>query len=388
MDVREFSKALGEIDEGYCAQALAYQPRRHRRPLWAAAACVCLVAALTLALVLPGRGGDFVLQAYALTQDEAGQVTLRELLLDQEDVWGGYYDGENLYINVALGCRGEDLKEVTFSVEQGFLARQACRSCSRRKTCPSSLWARSSGWPCGAMTLKFWGNQATVPAEELEDTLLFWGTATEDPHAHPQAVTVTAQATFVSGRQQTEQLTVDLSGMGAVSGQLLSPEDLEEARAESAYYETLPLEDCILVEDSVTDVEDEYEYSVEGTAIGIRCGRRTWTRTASSAAACLGSGPRGAQRLSAGDLPASGRHLTGHGLPGAPGAGIPRDLRGEKKERTACAVRSFCHFIPPSSPAPSDRRGAHPGTAPPGGCRRQGRSPGSAPRSPPGPGPQ
>ena len=101
MDVREFSKALGEIDESYCAQALAYKPRRHKRPLWAAAACVCLAAALTLALVLPGRGGDFVLQAYALTQDEAGQVTLQELLLDEEDVWGGYYDGENLYINVA-----------------------------------------------------------------------------------------------------------------------------------------------------------------------------------------------------------------------------------------------------------------------------------------------
>ena len=79
MDVREFSKALGEIDEGYCAQALAYKPRRYKRPLWAAAACVCLAAALTLALVLPGRGGDFVLQAYALTQDEAGQVTLQEL---------------------------------------------------------------------------------------------------------------------------------------------------------------------------------------------------------------------------------------------------------------------------------------------------------------------
>ena len=51
MDVREFSKALGEIDEGYCAQALAYKPRRHRRPLWAAAACLCLIAALTLALM-------------------------------------------------------------------------------------------------------------------------------------------------------------------------------------------------------------------------------------------------------------------------------------------------------------------------------------------------
>ena len=53
--------------------------------------------------------------------------------------------------------------------------------------------------------------------------------------------------------------------MGAVSGQLLSQEELEKSRAESAYYETLPLEDCILVEDSVADVKDEYQCSVEGT---------------------------------------------------------------------------------------------------------------------------
>ena len=265
MDVREFSKALGEIDEGYCAQALAYKPRRHRRPLWAAAACLCLIAALTLALMLPGRGGDFVLQAYALTQDEAGQVTLQELLLDEEDMWGGYYDGENLYINVALGCRGEDLKEVTFSVEQGFLARQDLSQLQQEKDLPKLFVGAEQRLAVWGRDFEILGNQATVPAEELENTLLFWGTATEDPHAHPQTVTVTAQATFVSGRQQTEELTVDLSGMGAVSGQLLSPEDLEEARAESAYYKTLPLEDCILVEDSVVAVEDEYECSVEGT---------------------------------------------------------------------------------------------------------------------------
>ena len=48
MDVREFSKALGEIDEGYCAQALAYKPRRHRRPLWAAAACLAAIPPLPL----------------------------------------------------------------------------------------------------------------------------------------------------------------------------------------------------------------------------------------------------------------------------------------------------------------------------------------------------
>ena len=265
MDVREFSKALGEIDEDYCAQALAYQPRRHRRPLWAAAACVCLAAALTLALVLPGRGGDFALQAYALTQDEAGQVTLRELLLDEEDMWGGYYDGENLYINVALGCRGEDLKEVTFSVEQGFLARQDLSKLRQEKDLPKLFVGSEQRLAVWGHDFEILGNQATVPAEELEDTLLFWGTATEDPHAHPQAVTVTAQATFVSGRQQTEELTVDLSGMGAVSGQLLSQEELEKSRAESAYYESLPLEDCILVEDSVVDVEEEYQCSVEGT---------------------------------------------------------------------------------------------------------------------------
>ena len=50
---------------------------------------------------------------------------LKEIdLLDQPEYWGGYFDGENYFINMGFRYEGKNIKSVTFTTQEGFFATQ------------------------------------------------------------------------------------------------------------------------------------------------------------------------------------------------------------------------------------------------------------------------
>jgi len=64
-------------------------------------------------------------KAYALEQQKEGGLGLREVdLLNQPDVWGGHFDGDNFYVGVGVRYEGENIKSVDFTTAKGFFAKQ------------------------------------------------------------------------------------------------------------------------------------------------------------------------------------------------------------------------------------------------------------------------
>lgn len=89
--------------------------------------CGGVLALALLIHTLPGRLADnvFTVKSCALDLDENGSVVLRETdLVESSDYWGGYCDGENYYVNMGFRYEGTNLKQVTFTTEEGFFARQ------------------------------------------------------------------------------------------------------------------------------------------------------------------------------------------------------------------------------------------------------------------------
>ena len=244
--------------------AAADQPPRKKKHRWlkVGAAVACLGLAL-LAVIwgMPNPANVFVVKAYALEEQEDGTIGLRESdLLQQPDVWGGYYDGEHLYINVGLRYEGENIESVTFTTEEGFFAKQYISALSTEKNVSRLYVGADSTLVLVGTEFEIAGNQITLNGETMtDDLLLFWGMESETG-AHPFKIEMNAVATFHDGRTQEVPISLDLSGVGmAISSDAWSEEDRQESMEISAYYEELPLEKCELLEESMEPVTDVYE---------------------------------------------------------------------------------------------------------------------------------
>ena len=126
----EISEAVSNIDTRFLLEAETYTPRS-RCPVWIIRGGLAAAAVLALALLihtLPGRLADnvFTVKSCALDLDENGSVVLRETdLVESSDYWGGYCDGENYYVNMGFRYEGTNLKQVTFTTEEGFFCPPA-----------------------------------------------------------------------------------------------------------------------------------------------------------------------------------------------------------------------------------------------------------------------
>ena len=271
MNGEELLEKMGLADPAYVAAA--DRPPRKRKHGWVkygiAAACLGLVLLASL-LGMPGPANTFAVKAYALEEQADGTIGLKETdLLHQPDVWGGYYDGEYLYINVGLRYEGENIERVTFTTEEGFFAKQSISALSTGENVGRLYVGADSTLVLVGTEFEIVGSQVTLNGETMtDDLLLFWGMESETG-AHPSKIEMTAAATFHDGRTQAVPISLDLSdasGMVLSGKSTLSEEEQQEAQRESveryAYYQSLPLEDCELMEDSVEAVTDVYEFSL------------------------------------------------------------------------------------------------------------------------------
>ena len=278
MKGEELLEKMNLVDPAYVAAA--DQPPRKKKRRWlkigAAAACLGL-ALLAVLWGMPNPANVFVVKAYALEEQADGTIGLKESdLLQQPDVWGGYYDGEYLYINVGLRYEGENIESVTFTTEEGFFAKQYISALSTEKNVSRLYVGADNTLVLVGTEFEIVGSQVTLNGETMtDDLLLFWGMESETG-VHPNKIEINAVATFRDGRTQEVPISVDLSsgaGLALFRKSPLSEEEQQEAQQQGAetyaYYQSLPLEDCELIEDSVEAVTDVYEVPLGSVVTNI-----------------------------------------------------------------------------------------------------------------------
>ena len=225
---------------------------------------------------LPQDKNRFVLLTYTPEIQEDDTVMLREVdLVDQPDIWGGYYDGETelFYVNIGLGCKGENIINVEFSVNKGFFARQHIGDLKFDKDSPRLYVGAENRLVMVGTDFDIIGDTVILGKDEVtNDTFLFWGTEIEESefyeilHATGK-IDIYAKAMFSDSTTAERTISIDLSSGGAYtvspSAAKLETDSLEtEQRMElSEYYRSLPLEELELIPESVRPLTYDTDYN-------------------------------------------------------------------------------------------------------------------------------
>lgn len=239
------------------------------RPKFAAvmAGIICLALAGGLLTAL-GNTNVFTVKAYALGESEDGSIELREMdLLDMPDVWAGYFDGSNFYVSVGLKCQGKNIESVEFSTREGFFAKQYIDELSGGEGISKMYVGPDNRLVMYGDKFEPAGSRVTLDGGEASgNVLLFWGMQSSDGNQRPPNIEITAMATFEDGKTQEVPITIDLSGLGVAGGAPLSREEERHMEELVEYYDKIPIEQCLLVPESVKSVTEVYEYGSEGNS--------------------------------------------------------------------------------------------------------------------------
>lgn len=263
------SEVVGNIDPKYIQEAGTYEVHKRKSQQFPWRRSLAAAAAILIALVgmftVPNMSNAFTVKAYARELDNTNNIVLKEIdLLDQPEYWGGYFDGENYFINMGFRYEGKNIKSVTFTTQEGFFATQQVELAAE-DTCRLYAGADDTLLICGR-DFEIAGNNITLESSVMdENLLLFWGIQASSKESIPQKPTFTATATFKNGKTQEITITLDLSGPSVFAGKS-SDEAIQSSLQETAYYESLPLDELTLIEE--IPVTDEYKYSL-GNGYGI-----------------------------------------------------------------------------------------------------------------------
>ena len=214
-------------------------------------------------LNLPGSN-SFMLLGYILAEQEDGSIGLREVdIIDQPDVWGGYYNGESglFYISVGLRGEGENIENVQFSVDEGFFATQSIGELEQREGLLKLYVGSENRLVMVGEDFDNVGSSTILDTGDITDILLiFWGIWIEESRFHDVMSTINkidihAKATFTDGMTAERSVTIDLSGMGVFT---ISPSDSElekmqrEFNERREYFTSIPLDELELIPESVS----------------------------------------------------------------------------------------------------------------------------------------
>lgn len=243
------------------------EKQKRRRPVFrpklgAAMAAVLYLAIIGVFTLTPQNA--FAVKAYELEEQE-GAIGLRDVdLVDQPDVWGGYYDNENFYVSVGLKYEGKNIKNVEFTTAEGFFAKQYIGNLKMKDGVSRMYVGAENRLVMVGKDFEIAGGSITLDDETMtDDLLLFWGITIPDASDKPEQINIVAKATFNNGKTEEKAITIDISGTGAYSV-AVDPEERDRHFSEAVksleYYRNLPLEQCELVPESVKAVTDVYEY--------------------------------------------------------------------------------------------------------------------------------
>jgi hypothetical protein len=223
-----------QIREMY-KQRIAEKQKRRRfcsHSLIAVAATVVLVFSVVFGSTLLNLNveNSFMLSAYAMEMRDDGFVEMREVdLIDQTHMWGAYVYDRNLYLNIRLQCRGENLKSVQFSAGDGFFARQYIKTKNGKivsDDVPILYVGESKTVALYGTDFEILGDSVVLNSDTItDDMLLFLGTAYYDGLSQ-DSITVHAVATFNDGKQQEETLIIDFERPGVIMEGTLSDDEV------------------------------------------------------------------------------------------------------------------------------------------------------------------
>ncbi len=261
----ELLDKLELVDPAYVEAADRVPVKPPRRPKWkyAAAACLCLALAGAF-LGGPAPADAFTVKAYALECGEDGGVRLAETdLLERQEILGGRFDGENFYLNIGLRAEGQNIDHVAFTAKEGFFATQRVGDLTSGKNVSKLYVGPENRLAVYGREFKAAGSEITLDGgTEAEDLLLFWGIRVPDAGSLPQQAEIKAVVTFRDGKTEETSVTIPLRGQVMVYTETIDEEALRLAREEFDYYQSLPLEDCELLEDTMETVTEVYECAV------------------------------------------------------------------------------------------------------------------------------
>lgn len=236
-----------------------------RRLKWkyAAAACLCLALAGAF-LGGPAPADAFIVKTYALEGGEDGAVRLAEMdLLDRQEVLGGYFDGENFYLNIGLRAEGQNIDHVVFTAKEGFFATQRVGDLTAGESVSKLYVGPENRLAVYGREFAPAGSEITLDGgTEEDDVLLFWGIRASDSGELPEQAEIKAAVTFRDGKTQEAAVTLPLRGQITMYTMPVDEEAMRQAREEYDYYQSLPLEDCQLLEDTVETVTEVYECAI------------------------------------------------------------------------------------------------------------------------------
>ncbi|MCL2838483.1 MAG: hypothetical protein FWE04_05395 [Oscillospiraceae bacterium] len=250
------------------------QQRNKKRPVFrtaislATTAAVLMFALFGVRFFTPDSNNFFALQAYAMEVREDGTIELRMLEYanfnySSHGVWHGHYDGENFYLNIAIGFIGENIKQVEFTTDFGFFAKQFID----RESITDDIHPTTSG----GRILRFGddfeiiGNSFIVDESFIaDDWILFLGQEGEFDMDNRHR-TVRAIATFNDGTTQEEVININLEDrFGWITmDENVTLESQRQFEIFRNFYENVPLEDLELIHESVKTFTDYYEFQID-----------------------------------------------------------------------------------------------------------------------------
>jgi len=195
------------------------------------AAAVLIVCLLFGNMLLNRRVESvFAIKAYAMEIQADGSVVYREVdLFDQTRMWGGYTDGENLYLNIRLKYEGENIESVELTTEEGFFATQHLNMQDGKivnDDTPILYVGESQAIVMYGTEFENVGNTLILNEDEMrDDLLLFIGTAYTEGQVTLN-MTINAVATFGDGKKQEKVIELSFTRPGII----MTGEVTEDAR--------------------------------------------------------------------------------------------------------------------------------------------------------------
>jgi len=212
---------------------LVANKRPARRKIATFVATAAILAFAVLGINFFNQTGDilpnnpFVIRASAMERLPDGTYVRREADFTQLYGWGGHYDGEFLYIGLGLWFEfeGEGIREVEFSLQDGFFATQYIGNRGERENVPRAH-ITVPGYTTSRLVMYGYdfdkiGDSITFGNAMDEDILLFWASddlTLDDWYRSDQVIKIDVTVTFEDGVMHTQKLVLELFGtMGWIS---------------------------------------------------------------------------------------------------------------------------------------------------------------------------
>ncbi len=191
---------------------------------------------------------------------QSGTLTEKDLMI-RDGYGGGFLKDGVMYINTGFRYEGSSIESVTLTTNIGCLALQQV---------PDNLGKDDGLMAVGPNdrlivfneNFEDYGQSMSLNAKELAaKPFVFWGVnvATEDDI--PVNAVLTAAVTFKNGQTQTFNLNPkDANARYSWYGR--TEEEINKGRTIRKYYDTLPLDQCELVQSE--SIKDTFTYTVDG----------------------------------------------------------------------------------------------------------------------------